>query len=168
MDAGTFWAQHIKGDTVLLDLIKVDREGGRGFLIDEYVAGYVDLRAPAGGDRAICGTDDKENAKCYENSHPIEYDRGRAVCRLLTNGSAFCTGWLASAQNHVFTNQHCIGTASGADTDFDFMAEACETQTARIASPARSSPARRRPGQCEPGLLPGADQHATRPPPSAT
>ncbi|MCK4341239.1 MAG: hypothetical protein KAY37_05885 [Phycisphaerae bacterium] len=43
MDAGTFWAQHIKGDIVILELVKMSPEGGRGFRIDEYVAGWLDL-----------------------------------------------------------------------------------------------------------------------------
>ena len=124
MDAGTFWAQHIKGDTVYLELVQVNHEGGRGFLIDEYVAGFLNL-GHAPGDRAICGTDDKEHAVCYQSSHPTEYDRGRAVCRLLSGGSAYCTGWLVSADNHVITNEHCITSASDAlNTDYDFMAEA--------------------------------------------
>jgi len=124
MNAGTFWAQHIKGDTALLELVQVSREGGCGFIIDEYVAGFMDMGLPP-DPRAICGADDKENAKCYETSHPTEYQRGRAICRLLSNGSGFCTGWLASSQNHVITNEHCVGSASSAlNTDFDFGAEA--------------------------------------------
>ena len=122
MNAGTFWARHIKGDTVRLELVQNNPEGGGGFVIDEYVAGFLDI----GGDlRAICGTDDKENAICYATSHPTEYERGRAVARLLSNGSGFCTGWLVSAQNHIMTNEHCVSSASEAlNTDFDFMAEA--------------------------------------------
>ncbi|HQL55339.1 MAG TPA: trypsin-like peptidase domain-containing protein, partial [Phycisphaerae bacterium] len=134
MNAGTFWAQHIKGDTVLLDLVVVGYEGGHGFEIDEYVAGFIDLGPPPTS-RAICGTDDKQNAKCYQLSHPTEYNRGRAVCRLLSNGSAFCTGWLASAENHVITNEHCITSASEAlNTDFDFMAEAPTCGTPNCAN----------------------------------
>lgn len=54
MDAGTFWARHIKGDTAVLELVTVSPEGGAGFVIDEYVAGFLDV-GPPGGDRAICG-----------------------------------------------------------------------------------------------------------------
>ena len=127
MNAGTFWARHLKGDTAVLELVQVTPEGGQGFRIDEYVAGFRNIGV---GSRAICGTDDKENAICYETSHPTEYDRGRAVCRLLSNGSGFCTGWLVSGSNHVMTNEHCVTSASDAlNTDFDFMGEAptCET-----------------------------------------
>ena len=124
MGAGTFWARHIKGDTVLLDLHVVGPEGGGGFLIDEYVAGYLDFGPPPGS-RAICGTDDKENAICYETSHATEYEHSRAVARLLINGSGGCTGWLASSSSHLITNEHCITSASDAlNTDYEFMAEA--------------------------------------------
>ena len=125
MDAGTFWAQHVRGDTVLLELTVTSEGGGRGFRIDEYVAGYVDLGSGYDGLEAICDTDDKENAVCYQSSHPTEYDRGRSVARLLINGSGLCTGWLASSEDHLITNEHCITSASDAlNTDYEFMSEA--------------------------------------------
>jgi V8-like Glu-specific endopeptidase len=124
MEAGTFWSQHVKGDTAVLELIVTSQAGGQGFLIDQYAAGFVDLGDPPGS-RAICGNDDKDNAICYEESHPIEYDHGRAVARLLINGSGMCTGWLVSNDDHLFTNEHCISSASSAlNTDYEFMSEA--------------------------------------------
>ena len=124
MGAGTFWAQHIKGDTAVLKLIAAGEKGGAGFNIDEYVAGYVELE-PVPGPEAICGTDDKGNAICYQASHPTEYARGRAVARLLINGSSLCTGWLVTGNDHLITNEHCIGTAADAlNTDYEFMSEA--------------------------------------------
>ncbi len=123
MGAGTFWARHIKGNTILLDLVVNSREGGYGFDVDMYAAGFVDLTSTV--DKAICGTDDKENAKCYETSHPTEYDRGRAVCRVLYNGIGNCTGWLVSSDNYIITNEHCVtNQAEATNTDCDFMAEA--------------------------------------------
>ncbi|MCP4245851.1 MAG: hypothetical protein GY778_02275 [bacterium] len=115
------------GETAVLELVTVNRVGGLGFGIDEYVAGFVDLAPPEDEhqQRAICPPDDKENAICYELSHPVEYDHGRAVARLLIGGSGLCTGWLASGQDHLVTNNHCIGSASEAlNTDYEFMAEA--------------------------------------------
>src|SRR5690606_29720545 len=112
-----------------------------GFVIDEYVAGFLDLGGVEPGDRgdivdedgrAICGPDDKEAAKCYETSHPTEYNRGRAVARLLSGGSGFCTGWLVSADGMLLTNEHCISNAADAlNTDYEFMAEvgSCTTGT---------------------------------------
>ena len=123
MNAGEFWARHILGDTVMLELYKVNPQGGRGFKIDKYAAGFMNMGDPHS--RAICGTDDKENAVCYQTSHPTEYDKGRAVCRLWKNGTGNCTGWVVSAEGHILTNEHCIGSQSEAtNSDFDFMAEA--------------------------------------------
>ncbi|MCK4341238.1 MAG: trypsin-like peptidase domain-containing protein, partial [Phycisphaerae bacterium] len=46
------------------------------------------------------------------------------MARLLSGGSGYCTGWLASSENHLITNDHCIGSASEAlNTDYEFMAE---------------------------------------------
>jgi hypothetical protein len=130
LEAGTFWARHIKGDTIVLELVT----GGHGgsapgfvkdpsFVVDEYAAGFVDLGG--GALEAICGADDKENAICYESSHPTEYGRARAVARLLIQGSSLCTGWLVSQDNHLLTNEHCITSATAAlNTDYEFMAEA--------------------------------------------
>lgn len=130
MNAGTFWAQHVKGDTAVLSLTVTSAEGGRGFIIDEYAAGDIDL-ATTVLPLSIAGPDDRENAICYETSHPTAYERGRAVVRLLSNGSSFCSGSLVSPGNHVLTNNHCIGTATKAlNTDYEFMAEAptCESE----------------------------------------
>lgn len=122
LDAGTFWSRHVKGDTAILRLYGWDSSHGSGFEVDEYAAGFADL---TGDLREICGADDKQNAACFATSYPTEYARGRAVCRLLSNGTWFCTGWLASHANHVITNEHCVTSPEDAlNTDFDFMAEA--------------------------------------------
>jgi len=124
MGAVKFWARHVRGDTAVIELVTADQEPDKGFVIDEYAAGFVDLGTPDSS-RAICGVDDKDNAICYETSHPVEYDHARAVARLLINGSSLCTGWLASSNNHLLTNEHCISSAASAlNTDYEFMAEA--------------------------------------------
>lgn len=129
-NAGLFWARHVKGDTAILQF-STHRPFATGFEIDRYAAGNVafggDSTTSSFGDvgtEAICGTDDKENAICYADSHPTEYDRSRPVARLLIQGSLLCTGWLASAENHLITNEHCITSSSDAtNTDYEFMAE---------------------------------------------
>ncbi|MEO1173649.1 MAG: trypsin-like peptidase domain-containing protein, partial [Myxococcota bacterium] len=125
MQAGTFWSQHVRGDTIRLELFTPVHE--TPFVIDRYTAGQ-----PAGfGDRAICGVDDKRGAACYRDSHPEEYANARAVARLLTNGRGFCTGWLVGPDNLLLTNNHCIGTAESAmNTDYEFMAEDNECNVA--------------------------------------
>lgn len=153
LDAGTFWAPHIKGDTAVLKLVVTGPSGGPGFDIDEYVAGFVDLGGPRAevdkgkdgrlpsaprGTEAICGLDDKQNAACYRDLYPELYEHGRPVARLLIQGSTLCTGWLASPFDHLITNQHCIATSATAlNTDFEFMAEApdCETPNCQLCHP---------------------------------
>jgi hypothetical protein len=135
LDAGTFWARHIKGDTAVIELIarrgpdsqemEVARRAGtnKGFVVDEYAAGFVDLGTAQ--PKAICGADDKENAICYASSHSTEYNTARAVARLLIAGSSLCTGWLVSSDSLLVTNEHCISSNTTAlNTDYEFMAEA--------------------------------------------
>ena len=136
MNAGRFWAQYVSGDTAVLEFT-TRRASPRGFRIDSYSAGSIELGDP--GQEAICGIDDKENAICYASSHPTEYARAQALARLVmyrSNGTYVCTGWLASAQNHFVTNEHCVTSADEAlNTDFDFGYEdsACNTNDASIA-----------------------------------
>jgi hypothetical protein len=129
-----FWATHIAGDTTIVRLHSNSRKGGWGFVIDKWVAGYEAhiiealLTGMEDADvEAICSSDDKEWAKCYEGT--TMYDKGRAVARLLMNGSSACTGWLVGSEGHVMTNNHCVGSQSTAsNTDFEFMAEgSCTT-----------------------------------------
>ncbi len=121
LSSGTFWAQHVKGDTVLLELVTTRKGGGSGFTIDKYAAGFADIAEPP--TRAVCNNSDFENAVCRSPS--IEYTRGRAVARLLIQGTSLCTGWLASAKSHLITNEHCISSSSAAlNTDYEFGAEA--------------------------------------------
>jgi hypothetical protein len=126
-----FWAAHIPGETMIVRLHSNSRKGGWGFEMDKWVAGYEAHIIEAlltGMDsfdadvEAICSNDDKEWAQCYEGT--TMYEKGRAVARLLMNGSSACTGWLLGSEGHVMTNDHCVGSQSTADnTDFEFMAE---------------------------------------------
>jgi len=118
MDAGSFWSQHIKGDTIILHLISRGKDAGN-FTVDKYAAGFVNLT------ESVCGTQDLRNARCYATSYPTEYATSKLVARLLIDGSYLCTGWLASSSNHLITNEHCITSAYDAlNTDYEFMAEA--------------------------------------------
>jgi hypothetical protein len=131
-----FWATHIPGETAILRLHSHSRKGGWGFEIDQWVRGYEPAYIDAvlagleeeAQLEAICSSDDKEWAKCYDGT--TMYDKARAVCRLLMNGSGACTGWLLGSEGHVMTNNHCIGSQSTADnTDFEFMAEGATCTT---------------------------------------
>jgi uncharacterized repeat protein (TIGR02543 family) len=127
-----FWGTHIPGDTALVRLISKNKQGGHGFVIDKWVRGYemghIEALMTAMEEEqladleAVCSSDDKEWARCYQGTEM--YNKARAVCRLLLNGSSACTGWLLGSEGHVMTNNHCIGSQSTANnTDYEFMAE---------------------------------------------
>ena len=72
----------------------------------------------------ICGRDDKRNAICFNETQPEIYLKARPIARLLINGTYACTGWLASSDNILMTNQHCIKDLYDLrNSDFEFMAE---------------------------------------------
>jgi lysyl endopeptidase len=140
-DLGTFWARHIEGEIMEVTLKCNGNNKKADFVIDDYVAGYPkdhhtteerkrNLRAQdpfaqdLSRDLSICDTDDKENAKCYQTSHQVEYGKAKAVARLIINGSGGCTGWLVGPNNVLLTNEHCITSNSDAqNTDYQFMYE---------------------------------------------
>jgi len=123
----TFWARHVTGDVLKLKM--TCRNGERGmFEVDEYAAGFPEDTEKKfeddNGVLSICGTDDKRNAVCYQDSHPDLYEKGMAVARLLISGTGLCTGWLVHGSNLLMTNEHCISTQSAAqNTDYEFMRE---------------------------------------------
>ncbi|MCP5108940.1 MAG: PKD domain-containing protein [bacterium] len=134
----SFWATHIPGDTAIVRLYSKNKKSGNGFVIDKWVRGYERGYIEAlmtgmeeeelAGIEAICSSDDKEWAKCYEGTEM--YNKGKAVCRLLIGGSSACTGWLLGSEGHVMTNNHCIENQTDAsNTDFEFMAEGATCAT---------------------------------------
>lgn len=147
---GTFWARHVKGDTINIIVQCHGRNKDARFEIDDYVAGYKDpprevgnpvrrnLRsyrkdaqynpfkdassANRGRELSLCGIDDKLNAKCYEDTqfNAEMYTKAKAVARLYINGSGACTGWLVGPNNMLMTNQHCIDEAADINSNTDF------------------------------------------------
>ncbi|MCP5104456.1 MAG: PKD domain-containing protein [bacterium] len=130
-----FWATHIPGDTAVVKLVSTSENSAFGFIIDKWAHGYERgaIEALLTGEEdfqmeAICGTDDKKWAKCYNDG--VMYDKARAVCRLLIGGTSACTGWLLGSEGHVVTNHHCIETQTDAsNTDYEFMAEGADCGT---------------------------------------
>ena len=145
-----FFATHIKGDTVVLELFSANPAAafdkaqrpdpwgvqidyfGRGYSNDEieayWIAGHgeaMQLPPPEFMNaKSICGTDDSREAKCYQSSEASAYNEARAVARLFKNGNVHCTGWLIGCEGHIMTNEHCIGSQSELNNiDFEFMAE---------------------------------------------
>ncbi|MEM9493664.1 MAG: serine protease, partial [Myxococcota bacterium] len=134
-----FWAMHMPGEVATIELYSDVAVPAGAIVIDRYARGtaaYNDFELPEYGDelgeKAICGADDSEWAKCYESSESAAYNKARAVARLMINGTGACTGWLIGSEGHLMTNEHCIGSASAAaNTDYEFMAEGtCGTNCA--------------------------------------
>jgi subtilisin-like proprotein convertase family protein len=134
-DGRNFWTPAVHGDALVLELHAPG--GGEpheryGLSADRYAHGFAPLAPPAaeaGSIDSVCGSDNRRDVKCYETSHPVEYERARAVGRLLVYGSWVCTGFFVSCDGHMLTNSHCISTQDGVEnTQITMMFEnsACE------------------------------------------
>jgi V8-like Glu-specific endopeptidase len=115
-----FWTQALMDERVIVRLHAQNSSNYYGFDISRVAYGYPQAQIDAMlSEKAICGGDEKEAIICYNGT--TMYDKGKAVCRLLINGSGLCTGWLLGCDGHVMTNEHCIGSAAdAANTDFMF------------------------------------------------
>jgi lysyl endopeptidase len=125
------WAMSISGDTATVRLEQGSydplglrtRLSGLGVGVDQVARGFqesVGDGAPEGPtqrknrEESICrGSDEKLDAVCYRSSHPVQYQKSKAVARLLINGVELCTAWRIGAGNRLLTNNHC--TSSGSD-----------------------------------------------------
>jgi len=122
---GDFISKMILGPEAIIDLYsKSANHEYYGYRIERVTRGYShpeleELYGAREATRAICGTDDKEDAVCYENGFPDVYEEARAVARIVMDGSSLCTAWLVSCENHVLTNNHCTWD----DNDFDTQGE---------------------------------------------
>ncbi len=132
-----FWALSIVGDTAVIELhanqLENLDESAQGVFIDKYARGYPQdvLDALHESDtRSTCGTNQRTDVACYENSYPTEFDRSNAVARILINGASHCTGWRVSPGNLLFTNEHCITSQSELNQMefwFNYQRPLCET-----------------------------------------
>ncbi len=122
-----FWSKVIFDEKVEVKLYSTGKiENEKGFEITKVAYGYSNEKLAAIFDknkqlqsRAICSSDNKEQIACYAGTDMFE--KAKAVCRLIINGSSSCTGWLLGSEGHLMTNNHCIGSASAAqNTDFVF------------------------------------------------
>jgi len=117
-----FWSQVIFSDKVVVKLNTVRGSKGYGFDIATVAYGYSPeriLEIERTQRRAICSGDEKEPIACYSGTEL--FNKARAVCRLIINGSSSCTGWLLGCEGNLMTNNHCIGNSNSArNTDFVF------------------------------------------------
>ena len=120
-----FWALSVLGDTAVITM-----EGtasglmDSSLVIDMYAWGYPldPLYGPPL--ETVCGTDDRLDVVCYEQSHPIEFAQASASAhvRITTpQGTFVCTGWRVGEGPHMITNEHCVTSQADLDsTEFWF------------------------------------------------
>ncbi|RLN50215.1 hypothetical protein BBJ29_000509 [Phytophthora kernoviae] len=145
--SGSFYSTALLATTIMVELFTeavnpgagvqaVNTSTCLGFSVDNYQ--YMAEGSTLNGSKEeVCGADNSQEARCYQDSFSAAFQASNAVIRLLIKketGSFFCTGWLLGSEGHVITNHHCINKQSHAsNTQFEFMAEGsgcdvnCET-----------------------------------------
>ncbi|GEM_PF-1341683 len=120
---GPFWGLTVLGDTMIVELITRSTEAeAYGFEIDRWAHGYPLENTDGPEPDALCGAEDFKDVECYRDSYPTEFEISRATVRLIKNGASHCTGWIASCENHIITNEHCVGSQAELDTiEFQFL-----------------------------------------------
>ncbi|MBL8261755.1 MAG: proprotein convertase P-domain-containing protein [Xanthomonadaceae bacterium] len=137
----SFSAMSIHGPVALVRLVGTPTSAWKssdGIRITRYLQGYserklreLQLDAALGATpstRSIQGTDDKRPAACYSSSDPAAFDRSRPVARLVMSSGGLCTAWRVGPDNRMFTNNHCIATASAtasAEVWFNYQLSTC-------------------------------------------
>jgi PKD repeat protein len=138
-----FYAMSVTGDTAVIRLHgRLDRfdPARHGILIDSWLEG-PGARSPSSKNDAdsrletTCGVNERDDAKCYADSHPGEYDRSIPVALLITSTGEECTAWRVGPDNHMFTAKHCVSAQSdldGSEIWFHYRAESCGSSTATL------------------------------------
>ncbi|WP_344546444.1 serine protease [Actinomadura fulvescens] len=124
-----FWALSVEGDAATVTLHSTTGGIGSQVRIDRIARGFTAAEIAARPrPKSICGTNDYRDAVCYRSSHATEYQRSRAVARLLIGGTSLCTGWRVGPNNRMLTNNHCVATASGVrstEVQFNYDCPTC-------------------------------------------
>ncbi|MEU8424341.1 serine protease [Micromonospora sp. NPDC048835] len=125
-----FWAMSVEGDTAVVTLHSNSPARGSAATIDRFWRGYdrAEIAAHNFSTQSVCSTDARRDVVCYQNSHPTEYARGRAVARLLISGGGLCTTWRVGNTNRMLTNKHCFSTqsaVSGSEMQFNYQCATC-------------------------------------------
>ena len=111
-----FSAMSVSDDTVIIEYTPGAGKPDKLATIDYYYHGVAGQQAIANLNDAsplsTCGAMERRDVQCWAQSNPVEFERTRPVARLLMNGSGLCTGWRVGPDNRMFTNNHCVETAS--------------------------------------------------------
>ncbi|MFE0591242.1 trypsin-like serine peptidase [Micromonospora echinospora] len=125
-----FWAMSVEGDTAVVTLHSSRAGRGDAATIDRFWRGYdhAEIKQYNFSTQSVCSTDARRDVVCYQNSHPTEFARGRAVARLLMSGGGMCTAWRVGNTNRLLTNKHCFSTqaaVSASETQFNYQCATC-------------------------------------------
>ena len=141
----SFYAMSISADKVIVEyttsaennaLVLDSSSHQLNAVIDSYYHGTEnELSQSVASDVGIystCGEMERKDVQCWADTNPTEYERTRPVARLLMGGSGLCTGWRVGSDNRMFTNNHCVDSASGlANTEiwFNYQHTSCNGST---------------------------------------
>ena len=117
----SFSAMSVSNDSVIIDYYPdsaTSAQQSEFGVIDSYFYGTESLTSAdlnSSDDLSplsTCGINERKDVQCWANSHPTEFERSRPVARLVIGGRSLCTGWRVGSDNKLFTNNHCVETAS--------------------------------------------------------
>lgn len=136
----SFASMSITGDTAIVSLYHEGDftfEDGYGVYVSRYMEGYSNeqieeltgqvLYDDGTVGKSTCGNLQRNDAKCYENSYPTEYERSKSIARLVIGGG-LCTAWRVSDDNRMMTNEHCMNSSSsvtGSESWFNYQRTGC-------------------------------------------
>ncbi|MCO7225115.1 PKD domain-containing protein [Pleionea sp. CnH1-48] len=138
-----FSALSIVGDTAIVEFVAEKSVNERYQVhVDFAMQGYSEQEiqrllwnqtsSDPTGRLSTCGVNERRDVQCWADSHPVEYERTRPTARILMNGSGLCTAWRVGEDNHMFTNNHCVGsqsTLSGTEVWFNYQRTGCGSGT---------------------------------------
>ncbi|WP_105166602.1 PKD domain-containing protein [Pseudoalteromonas sp. T1lg23B] len=133
--ASNFAAMSVSSDTVVVEYTPGQANNANlgTPVIDYYHFGTEDQLSAADVDTlSTCGVNERRDVQCWAQSHPTEFERSRPVARLVIGGRSLCTGWRVGADNHMFTNNHCVETASeltSTEVWFNYQHTSCNGST---------------------------------------
>jgi V8-like Glu-specific endopeptidase len=135
-----FWSISITGDTAVVQLhsrlssrqLSEAAASKSGFVIDKFGWGYPEDEIERRLARSTCGTDQRKDVACYQDTNPVEFDKSKAVARLLIyhpNGLySLCTAWRVGVGGNMLTNQHCLTSQAevqGSEAWFNYQNQSC-------------------------------------------
>ncbi|NOH72288.1 peptidase [Vibrio pectenicida] len=127
-----WFAQSISGDSLVIELVANSKGHYGQFELDYYMAGR-DTAEQEVAKLSTCGVNERRDVACWEDTHPDKVAWSSPVARLLINGRSLCTAWRVGPNNHMFTNNHCVESASelkNTEVWFNYQRTSCNGSNA--------------------------------------